>query len=1336
MSRFVNNVPRPCSQTGPTLLASGITQVVCATVLIVATVALPTVAQDPPDFVSQIREVRVSHKRLPQLLDHDWQPIPYVDYQALRKSAKPGPKTTWISEAVYSATFVDNAFQQGLLTAEVKHSGKQPDLLMLDPLDLVVTQLKWEQEKAVWGSTSGGKTALLVDGRHSRLQGRWSLKGRKLPRSVEFDFDLAPATVSKLQLLIPDQFALNSSAGSVSDPKPAETAGWNLWQVELGSRTACHLTLSLQQQSTNTKPVILAETDTSYVISQDSMQFVTKVNFEVFEAPAEHLDFTIPEGVEIEEILFGNETVLPVQINRTGQARRLQIPLLDPVLGRSRPLKIRSSAPVVQGQQWTLPQLKLLNAVMMKGELRLTVESPLKLRFFQTHGLRQTETDFDAAQGETLTFHQFLPDARLTVDVGHPRLDLSSQIFTHLNLTTDNWSLNSEIEFDAVSGRTFETKYSISSDWEITGVQIRQKSSTFLSEANWNVKQTPDGPHLLEVEFPESLDPDHSRIVQILARRTIGNLDTLLSLPVITPGNCRVTKHWLAVTHPARIIPKLSSSSSFKRITQEEVPPDIRTSPVWNEFSQTPSEHSLCFSFDPLHSGGALTFNSHEPPVNSEARVNVSLGQDVLTETYSVAIDPLASSVSHVFVFVTSPPNSPVQKTPLAWELNNGQNPPLRLKAQRIPRAQQRQQNLYISDNGEMWEIRLPSPRTQPFEIRASRTKSPESNFSPALLFVPGSKQFRGIVDFTVANEFNVDVQTHGLTAVSLEKDQSVPSELSSQEVSSSRRLWSYQTATDQLIVTVHKRGFSRPAHRNAFLRLQSMVSSGRVGVDLHQATFLLKEDIRSGQFQFELPATSLLSAVQLNGKPVDPSRDGASYRLPPIPANRSNVVVIQYRCPSSGPLFQQSREIVVPKTSYNVLSFDWKFALHPETWLTGEPESMALRQPLSRISWGERFFGPLGRSTFFHAFDFKSMWNFFSQNRTPRSAPQEIATGSWAPVDWTIYRASAASLPEKLTLQMSSFPRVRLLSWIFLLACLITGIVLRRFECQHREKLGLAWLSLCLVGAGLAPPVYALILGGALTGTLFAMLLPKGIITKRLTLIASRESEHLSSTATFRHVPTTTLLIVLGLLFAESSAQISRSQSSRYSEAITQRQPATPPDEFTVLMPVKNNSESAGTPLVVYLRQQLLDRLRQAGKDNIDSSDYLITSADYHGHIDRHKLVTIDATFRIAVLSSEPITRVLLPITNANPGGSDACRVNGSTQPVFQAPDGKGFVVELVMSGDSPVEAQKPADTHPPSDEASLLPRKQVTMFDVLLRLHPPASGLTEGNRFRMGIP
>jgi hypothetical protein len=1338
MSGIGNKWFQPGSQTDHTMPWSVAAQLLYALTLIMTVVTDSIMAQEPPETVSQIREVRVSHKRLPQLLDHDWQPIPYIDYQALRKAAKPGPKTTWISEAVYSATFLDNSFQKGLLTAKVKHSGKHPELMLLHPLDLVVTELKWEQKNAVWGSTSGGKTALLVDGRGSRLQGRWLLKGRKLLRSVEFDFELAPATVSKLQLLIPDWFFLKSSAGSVSDPKPAEIAGWNLWQVELGSRTACHLTLSLQQQSTKTKPVILAETDTSYVISQDNLQFETKVNFETFEAPAEHLDFTIPEGVEIEEVLFDNETVLPVQIKGTGQARRLQVPLLDPTLGRSRRLRIRSSVPVEQSQHWTLPKLKLLNASIMQGELRLTVEAPLKLRFFQTHGLRQTETDSDAAQGETLTFHQFLPDARLTVDIGHPRLDLSSQIFTHLNLTTDNWSLKSEIEWNAVSGTTFETEYSISSDWEITGVQVRQKSSALISEANWNLKQDSDGFPLLEVEFPESLDPDHSKIVQILARRTIGNLDTGFSLPVITPGNCRVTKHWLAVTHPTRIIPELSSSSSsFKQVTRDEVPPDIRTSPHWEEISQTPIEQSMLFSFTALHRGGVMILNSQEPPVKSDVRVSVFLQQDLITENYSATIDPLSSPVSHVFVFITSLPNSPVPKKSLTWELSNGRNPPLRLKAQRIPRAQQRKQNLYIADNGDMWEIRLPSARTQPFEIRASRTRSPHSNFSPALLIVPGSKQFRGIVDLTALNELNIDVQSHGLTAVSPEKDQSLLSEFSSQKASSSRRLWSYHNASDQLNVVVHKEGFSRPAHRNASLKLQSLVFTGRGGNDIHQATFHLKEDIKACLFQFELPAPSSLTAVQMNGKPVDPLREGTSYKLPPIPANRPNIVIIQYRSPSSSYLIQELREIVVPKTSYNVLSFDWKFALHRETWLTGEPESLALLQPLSRISRGERFFGPLGGSIFFQAFDLKSMWKFFSQDRTPFSDSKEVSSESWAPVDWTIYRARAASLPEKLTLQFSSYPRSRLMSWISLLLSLVVGVVLRRLESQHREKLGLVWLSLCLVGAGLAPPVYALILGGGLTGTLFAMLLPKEIITKRLASTLSRKSEHLSSTATFRHIPATTLLILLGLLFAESSAQISFSQSSRNTAATTERQPPpTSPDEFTVLMPVKSNSDSAETPLVVYLRKQLLDHLRQADKDNIDRSDYLITSAEYHGHIDRRKLVTIDATFHIAVLSREPLTRVLLPMTDANPSGSDACQVNGRTQPVFQSPDGKGFVVELAMPKDGPVEAQKPTGSHASSDEASLRPRKPVTLFDVSLRLHPPTTTSMDGGRFRMGIP
>ena len=88
----------------------------------------------------------------------------------------------------------------------------------MEPLDLPISELKWADGDAVWGTAPSGESRLLVDAAERRLEGRFSRQGRRLQRTWQFDLRLATATVSELKLRVPAKYSLKCATGMLRGP--------------------------------------------------------------------------------------------------------------------------------------------------------------------------------------------------------------------------------------------------------------------------------------------------------------------------------------------------------------------------------------------------------------------------------------------------------------------------------------------------------------------------------------------------------------------------------------------------------------------------------------------------------------------------------------------------------------------------------------------------------------------------------------------------------------------------------------------------------------------------------------------------------------------------------------------------------------------------------------------------------------------------------------------------------------------------------------------------------------------------------------------------------------
>ncbi|TXT16895.1 MAG: Uncharacterized protein FD138_4664, partial [Planctomycetota bacterium] len=290
--------------------------------------------------------------------------VPFDEYLELREANQParaarrGASIEWQS---LSATFdpTRGVLTDGRWEAEVRSSDKKPRLLPLEPLDLPISELKWSDGDAVWGTTPAGETLLLVDAAERRLEGKFSRQGRHLQRTWQFDLRLATATATELKLRVPAKYSLTCSAATIRGPLTSGEEGWRLWQLNLGGQSRCEVLITESQSAAPTMPVIVYEQNSSYVLREAEIEVQCEFNAEVFHTPKGTLEFIVPDDLTVYTIGFAGDSRLSWrELPRVpGQARHLEVTLPEPQIGRVRALQLLGGVTAKWEPTLTLPRV-------------------------------------------------------------------------------------------------------------------------------------------------------------------------------------------------------------------------------------------------------------------------------------------------------------------------------------------------------------------------------------------------------------------------------------------------------------------------------------------------------------------------------------------------------------------------------------------------------------------------------------------------------------------------------------------------------------------------------------------------------------------------------------------------------------------------------------------------------------------------------------------------------------------------------------------------------------------------------------------------------------------
>lgn len=1307
----------------------------------------PTTA--PAVTSSDVKQLFVPADHPDEWPEGDWEVIGSQEYHRLLEGLKPKPPLpaqAAIEKATYQAVFTGENLTGGKLDFHIQRSGSAR-LLSLDPLNLAIPDLWWPGEnasqKAAWGTTGEGRAWLVLPGSSKKpekpaskrlhLQGEWSAAGRQLVDRVEFDLKFPEAAVTELELYLPEGFTLESSAGQTEGPLGIaqgkgssrialeEGSALRLWKVHLGGETECELGARRLRKGKPVKRLLLAESDTTYLVRERELQVEARFELEAAFAPLSQAVFHVPRSIRVFGVTYGGDANLAWRAVDLPHQKQIIIQLPDPLAGKSRPIRIQGLAQIQPGRPLRLPRITCPEASLLRGDSHLTVESPLELRSYELAGFRQTAIAVLADQRETFSFSQHASDANssLTVTIGTPAFSASAQTVGLLTAGTEEWLMRTDITWSAQSGSRYDMTCQILPGWEILDVR-RAGESALPVIADWRLN-TKANPPQLTIEFLEAITPMQSRRVQILARRLPLMAEQSMAVTCVKPLGVRSVEQFLAVESDKGDIFTFDSKLGVQEWASNDLPAFVQNASIYQAHLAAGSlrDMQLFYSKGDVESG-ALSLKRSEPPYNALVEVLVDFTDQHIQETFVFSITPLEAAVDRLTIL------TPGLGEGWSWQFESETEPATRI----APPISTTPDALLEEGQPMQWDLKLPASQTRPFQILAKRQLAASQLHHVRLPFLPAARDFQGKVELTAPAHLPLDVESSFANEELLaERPEPAQSEI--------LKRWHYISPDASLTVAALPTQSAEAAPLGK-VTLRSLIN-GYSRTNLHRVNYELESNSRHLAFPFTLPEDSELIEVLVNLETVSPSVTDEGHILYYLPPGQKNVIEICYEIP-----WEETGAIVaccapLPRTEVTVLDFHWQFALSPNLQLAAAPRGLALQNPPPAPHWTSQFFGPLGqgsRESFFAPWDeedWMSAWAF----QPVKGKPPEQNEEQFFPVDWNVYEAQGPHAPVELSLALWNTNRVRGWAWIALLSSLGIGVALRIQRIALRSQLAWLWLVLNLLGAGLLPWPWAYFCGGNITGTLIALVIPRVLLQKTE---AQNASQPLGSTASFAHHPMVNVgvLLTLGLatmsvlqealsvrpVFGQDAPLAIEPQINEPSP----KEDAARKQDFNVMIPVDDPRNVKRVSSVVYVDRQFLKRLRDAQPKRQDAVDYLISNATFDADIHPKGSVALVAQFQVVLLSPHKTVQVRFPIENAFLGGPGHCLVDGMEHPVLSKAGVPGFFLEL-----APNRSAMSAIAEKPPGRAAKSP---LVIRKVRLALHGVATLVPSGGRFQFTIP
>ncbi len=690
-------------------------------------------------------------------------PIDAAEFERLLSSVRNAaagvgaPSGVRIVMARYTARWEAAQTLRGEATWEIAAAGGVSALLALDPCNLALGKARWlgadPAPPAVLGSDDDGKLRMLVE-RPGTAAAAWSLLGRHDagPRAV-FSFALPPCPVNQLTLDLPLGLVPAVDHGIVLGSQPA---GEELrrWEIVLGGHNRFHLRIAPADAAGEPRRLALAGLSMVYDLSRRGVEVSAQLKLEAHEEPLRQVTLLMDPQLQLVTALRGDAAAPWSVVSPPGSPlSKVVVTLPAPIRDGTGVLRLRALAPLVVGEPWRLPRIYPEGIFWQEGAATLRVPAPLLIQRLTPVNCRQSGAGpLSAAEGgESAQFEYFLPDATVELVLAQRRPPLQVLSATATELGGGKITARVSADFHTSDATQFALEARVAPSWTVDSIE----SSPADALDDWSFDK-PDDPSALSIRLAKALAANRPLRLIVVARRLYAGPGADLGIADLLPLQfpaATAERQLVAVRAAGAYQVKVAGGERLTRLAPADLAATQR-----DLFAEPPGE--LLFENDAGAAGLRVSLENRKPSYTAEIEVEACLGNETLREDYLLRCTPSPSAhIDRVLVRFSHRRGAEVR-----WSL--GKEDLQALVARRWPVEEQVAAGRPPEE--ETWELTLRRPRSEAFEIRATRETKLAGPEPVSLASLPDATQKPAKLVLRSVGAKSLQIINHRLKAVAI----------------------------------------------------------------------------------------------------------------------------------------------------------------------------------------------------------------------------------------------------------------------------------------------------------------------------------------------------------------------------------------------------------------------------------------------------------------------------------------------------------------------------------------------------------------------------------------
>jgi hypothetical protein len=420
-------------------------------------------------------------------------------------------------EARYQAALEDTALV-GTAQWTVINPARAAGILPVQPLNLALRRFKVEKTDALLGELDGKNLALLVPkpGRR-RVTLDWSARGDLESGDLRFKLDVPLCALSSFELALPADRIVEVSRRDkclLSGPRTAAAREHRLWRLDCPAFSPIDLLIRRAPGSSQPPPLVRAFLQTKQSLTLDRLKADFTFNLEVWHGGIQEVVCECDSNLRPLGVSLGNKEIETWE-HRPAKApdapASLTIHLGEPFRGQSLSLSVHCLAPVVAGELWKCPKMRLAGAVLRGESLSLQIAPEVQFEDWKPGDFELQKTVAEASGGQTLILQSMGRDAepgaadprRPTAQIKLQRADFRVRQMSWWKVGPNDTSLTSQLTYEVERGQLFRLAVLLSPGWKIERVDLAPRELM----QHWTELQAEGGHTTLSVDLLRPLEP-------------------------------------------------------------------------------------------------------------------------------------------------------------------------------------------------------------------------------------------------------------------------------------------------------------------------------------------------------------------------------------------------------------------------------------------------------------------------------------------------------------------------------------------------------------------------------------------------------------------------------------------------------------------------------------------------------------------------------------------------------------------------------------------------------------------------------------------------------------